>query len=1116
MKQLFIALISLTFMLLGIVQITKATNSSTNGVNLLTNPSFENWTGGSPDGWTIVYPLNGTVSENTNFVTNGSKSLKLTGGTGTYTINQVIPVVAGKTYHLQMKYYIETGDGTDARIWCNFKNNSGVYWKMTTIDSLALKGPNATMTGGYFPDVKGSWQTYSYAVVAPAGYEFFNFEFRTYRSPAVVYWDDMSFSEAVSGIITSTEQLSGFQYAPGNGPSSVQSFTVSGMDLTSGITVTAPTNYEISALSGNDFSGTTSMNIPASNGTVSPLTLYVRLKSGLMENTYNGNITVSSTGLTSKLIALSGKVETPPAVVTLSIDSLKNFQYDYGRGPSAEKSFTLNASNLSNGITITVPTAYEISVLSGSSFSGTNSLTIPHTNGLISNLTLYVRMKFGLTVNNYIGDMTFATNGSATKVISLTGNVNIAPAVVASSVTTLSGFNYNFGTGPSYSQNFTVSGVGLTQNLALTAPAGYELSSDYGATYSSSLSFVQSGGVVSTRTVYIRLKSGLSVQSYNGNVAVTSTGAVNQINISLNGSVTLPAGISVSSTSISGFDYVAESGPSLIKAFIVEGGSLSQFLIITAPTDFEISTADGSSFVGSGQILLQTVNGSVTDTIYVRLRAGLDVNSYSGNITLSSSGHTSKYIALSGVVNLPQNIISDNFYYESKNGGRLNFRNKWLISNRLNNYNVSTDLIAPAGTARGMAVKDGKMLFIDRANKQIVRVAGSTGAKLSPLPLASNLFTYLGRNKANTADSIWTAGIFGFNDIKVDNVGNVLVGNLINSNTARFQIYKINMNDGSGTLVIDQTNLATLFPTATTLRFDYFNVIGDVNNNATILAANASISAMEVYKWTITNGVPSDPIVIPLDNSLATGKDLSGLVNLGSGPQVFPVDNNKFYVDGNATYPVLCDMNGNVLDGFKSNLNNLKDSTTMPGLYYTMNPGHNGMKEFQVGNEHFIVMAATNTVGIPASTFRLFKFADASKSFASMDCLWTFPQQGMGAASNAYRLAMPNVEVNGNTAKIYVYVGENGYGMYELTTDGTWTNEKKFSAKSDKVLVSFENNKISLSEEVKQLEVYNISGQKVLSRNNINYSETALKQGIYIVRIITENGIKQAEKIFVR
>ncbi len=171
-------------------------------VNLLLNPGFETWTAGAPNNWTIVSTTNGASSQATNIISEGANSFKVTGGTGTFTVNQAVAVTAGKTYTITMKYYIEAGDGTDARIWCNFKTAAGVYWKMNLADSLAMKGPNATATAGYFPDVRSAWQTYSYDVVAPVGYELMSFEFRTYKSPAIVYWDNFFFGEKTTGLFS--------------------------------------------------------------------------------------------------------------------------------------------------------------------------------------------------------------------------------------------------------------------------------------------------------------------------------------------------------------------------------------------------------------------------------------------------------------------------------------------------------------------------------------------------------------------------------------------------------------------------------------------------------------------------------------------------------------------------------------------------------------------------------------------------------------------------------------------------------------------------------------------------------------------------------------------------
>jgi len=442
---------------------------------------------------------------------------------------------------------------------------------------------------------------------------------------------------------------------------------------------------------------------------------------------------------------------------------------------------------------------------------------------------------------------------------------------------------------------------------------------------------------------------------------------------------------------------------------------------------------------------------------------------------------------------------------------KYNLTSQWLYSNVLNNYNLAADLLGSTASVRGMAAKGGKMYFASRnAGNQILVVNGTTGAKETAITLASNVFTYPGRNKANTQDSTYITGL-PCNDIKIDNAGNVLMCNLLTSNAGRFQIWKINLATGAGTTVVDQANLATLYPLATTMRFDAFGVWGNVTTNAVILAANASATAMEVYKWKITNGVVGAPTLIELDN-VTVGTYLTGLANLGSAPQVFPLDENLFYVDGNAIFPTLMDNSGNVIDGFYNKPSALKDSVTVPGTKWTMNQGHNGVTEFQVGNDYFLLMSASNTAGVPASTFRLFKFADASKAFSGLECLWTFPQAGMGAISNTYRTGMPCVEVNGNAANIYVYTGENGYGMYKLQATPTAVKEI-FNNNAVNVTVSAKT--ILLSESVASVQVFSVTGQLVGKAKNVT-SIDVTGSGVFVVKAITLAGETAVHKVIVR
>jgi len=911
-------------------------------------------------------------------------------------------------------------------------------------------------------------------------------------------------------IICSESNISNLSYAGGSGPSEVKSFVVSGTRLTNNLTITAPTNFEIATSPTTGFSSS-SIILNHSGGNISNTTIYIRLKSGLPDNIYSGVLNLSSAGAATKQIDLSGTVVSKPTIFT-SLSLISGFSYMAGNGPSTQSMFTLNGAGLTGSITISAPANFEISLNSGTSFSGSNSLTISQIAGKVNSLNIFVRLKAALMQNTYSGNITLSSLGADTKQIALSGNVTPAPIVLNISKTSLTNFTYSFGNGPSALQSFNISGSGLTSNILITAPTGYELSTYSGTSFSgsSTINLNQTGGSVSLINIYVRLKKELAVGTYSDNILIETTGTTTK-QINLSGYVSETTGITISTTKITGFEYITNSGPSAEKSFEITGFNLNSYVVVSAPSNYEVSTTNGANFSGSGQILIDqaSVSGQ-TLRIYIRLNAGLAAGAYNGNLTVSSSGATTKTISLTGNVYNQLTVATDPAFYDPRFGGNYTFSNKWILSKNTNNYTAGNELIAASGMARDMAVRNGKMLFIDRGNKQIVVVNGETGLKEAPVVLNPSLFTYIGRNVANTTDSIYTAGTLTYNNIKVDASGNVLVGNLITANNQRFQIYKIDMATGNGTLVIDQANLVNLFPMALTLRFDYFGVWGDINTNAVILAPNASASVMEVYKWVISGGIVGAPTVIRLDNT-TLGTYFSGLESLGGNPHVFPVAADKFYVDGGGTYPTLVNTSGSVIDGFHRQPLALKDSVTVPGLSFVMNPGNNGVSEFSVGGKYFMVTSATNTTGTPASSFRLFKFKDATKSFVDIDCLWTFPQAGMGIASNAYRTALPVVVTSGYSAKIYIYCGENGFGMYEMNVDPLSTDID--NNKVDNYKISYQKGEIRISKKAKRIEVYTLSGQLLNAVSNSFVMSVPTIAGVYIAKVFTSEGRIITQKV---
>lgn len=125
----------------------------------------------------------------------------------------------------------------------------------------------------------------------------------------------------------STATLTGFTYPFGSGPSAEKTFIVDGSYLSSDISISATTNYEISTGSGVGFVATNPITLTQSGGTVSSTTIYTRLKQDLPIGTYNSEvINITSSGAASKTVTCSGSVTCSAG----SLPYVEDFNYSVG------------------------------------------------------------------------------------------------------------------------------------------------------------------------------------------------------------------------------------------------------------------------------------------------------------------------------------------------------------------------------------------------------------------------------------------------------------------------------------------------------------------------------------------------------------------------------------------------------------------------------------------------------------------------------------------------------------------------------------------------------------------------------------------------------------------
>ncbi|MBV5342215.1 hypothetical protein JZU68_00875, partial [bacterium] len=194
-------------------------------------------------------------------------------------------------------------------------------------------------------------------------------------------------------------------------------------------------------------------------------------------------------------------------------------------------------------------------------------------------------------------------------------------------------------------------------------PTNYEIQSGVSA-YGSSLTFTPAQIPVQ---INVRLKAGLLVSNYSENILLTTQNGITKT-VNCVGDVNT-ATVAVSKFTLAGFIYTVSQGPSSIQSFIASGTNLTANLVVTPPTNFEIST-DSLNLTLSA-ISITPVSNAASSKIYVRMRATLPLGTVaSQKITVSSSTAISQTVACSGqVVDQPTTISSigilNGFFYIS-------------------------------------------------------------------------------------------------------------------------------------------------------------------------------------------------------------------------------------------------------------------------------------------------------------------------------------------------------------------------------------------------------------------------------------------------------------------
>jgi hypothetical protein len=192
----------------------------------------------------------------------------------------------------------------------------------------------------------------------------------------------------------------------------------------------------------------------------------------------------------------------------------------------APASFSIGSNSGSNG---------QIGLTSNVSWTGSTDvawLSVSPTNGSNNGTVTVTATSDNMSTSPRNGTVTIS-GGGITRTVAVTQNGSTATPSITVSTASLFGFgSVPVGTNSS-PQSFTVLGNDLTSNILITAPVGFQVSLSSNIGFGSSITLTQSGGTVSTTTIYSRFCPTMTGYQ-SGNISLTSSGAVTKF-ISMSG-----------------------------------------------------------------------------------------------------------------------------------------------------------------------------------------------------------------------------------------------------------------------------------------------------------------------------------------------------------------------------------------------------------------------------------------------------------------------------------------------------------------------------------------------------------------------------------------------------
>lgn len=581
-------------------------------------------------------------------------------------------------------------------------------------------------------------------------------------------------------ITVSPTSLTGLNYIVDAGPSTAQNITLGGSYLTGNLTVSAPTNFEVSIDGGTSYGNSKTVTVTSGSPTVS--TIKVRLKSDLAVGNYGSAstyVTVSGGGATTRNVSVQGSVLKP--TITASPTSV-SWSTPVGVAPTT-RSVTVTGTHLKGAISAA------LNGTDAGSFSiSTSSIDKATAEGAGGTITITYTGSYAATTTK-TANIALTASDATTVNVPITFNVitdpnlyfltnleDIGPKdkVIIVSYKDAGGLAEEDRALPSYPtytkdpssvdvkdlisasrQTLSYSETALQWNIVYNSTTGQFTANQYGeddvklackddnagvqlgTNYTNTTFTLETVKISGTDYLYIKnIETGRYLGVYNSN----SWKCYNPLNSNIyNQDVAFYVQKSTApyvmlSSSFSEFTYEYTHGPSVAQSFTVSGANLNTNLVVSAPTNYEVcKTADGTY---TSTISYTPSDGAVANTTaYIRLAAGLNVGTYNyaaaSGLQVTSTGAKTRTAALNGSVTKADCAITfTDFNAVDHYEATLEYGSSVTVSYNYT-YNGDGNFSISRSPATGTINKANKTLTVSTAGIWTLNASATAGTNYS-------------------------------------------------------------------------------------------------------------------------------------------------------------------------------------------------------------------------------------------------------------------------------------------------------------------------------------------------------------------------------------------------